>query len=138
VVGAIGGASAFIGPSLAEPFFGPLPIAMADPAAIVPALVFALANAAMEETAYRGVLLSAVRRWQGAGVAVALQAAAFGLAHGVGGDFAGSPLPVVAATAAGGLAFGMLALRTGSLVLPIAFHAGLDIPIYYANACLAR
>jgi membrane protease YdiL (CAAX protease family) len=54
----------------------------------------------------------------------------------VGSDFAQSPLPVIAATAVGGLAFGVIALRSGSLILPIALHAALDIPIYYANACL--
>jgi len=75
-------------------------------------------------------------RWRGPLVAVAVQAAAFGLAHGVGGDFAGSPLPVMAATAAAGLALGAITLRTGSLLLPVALHAALDIPIYYANACL--
>jgi membrane protease YdiL (CAAX protease family) len=104
--------------------------------AVVPALLFAIANASMEEATYRGVLLRWVMRSHGPMLAMAVQAAAFGLAHGVGGAFAGSPLPVVAATAATGLAFGAIALRTGSLLLPIALHAALDIPIYYANACL--
>lgn len=132
----VGLVATFIGPSLAEPFFGPLPVALEDPSALLPALLFAVANASMEETAYRGVLLRWIMRSHGTVAAMAVQAAAFGLAHGVGGDFAGSPLPVVAATAVGGLAFGAIALRTGSLVLPIAIHAALDIPIYYANACL--
>jgi len=47
-------------------------------------------------------------------------------------------VPVIAASAAAGLAFAVIALRTGSLLLPIALHAALDIPIYYANACLQR
>ena len=133
---AVGIVATFIGPALAEPFFGPLPVVLGNPSALLPALLFAIANASMEETVYRGVLLRWVMRSHGTAVAMAVQAAAFGLAHGVGGDFAGSPLPVVAATAAGGLAFGAIALRTGSLILPIAIHAALDIPIYYANACL--
>lgn len=133
---AVGAVAVVIGPALAEPFFGPLPIRMGDPAALAPALLFAIANAAMEETVYRGVLFRSLLRWSGPVLALAVQAAAFGLAHGVGSDFAGSPLPVMAATALGGLAFGAVALRTGSLLMPIAVHAALDIPIYYANACL--
>ncbi len=133
---AVGIAAIFIGPAVAEPFFGPLPVALGNLAALVPALLFAIANASMEETAYRGVLLRWVMRSRSPAVAMAVQAAAFGLAHGVGGAFAGSPLPVVAATAVAGLAFGAVALRTGSLLLPIALHAALDIPIFYANACL--
>jgi membrane protease YdiL (CAAX protease family) len=132
----LGIGAVLIGPAIAEPFFGPLPIALGNLAAVVPALLFAVANASMEETVYRGVLLRWVMRSSGPVLAMAVQAAAFGLAHGVGGAFAGSPLPVVAATAATGLAFGAIALRTGSLLLPIALHAALDIPIYYANACL--
>jgi membrane protease YdiL (CAAX protease family) len=128
----------FIGPAMAEPFFGPLPVALGNMSAMLPALLFAIANATMEEVMYRGVLLRWVMRSRGPLLAMAVQAAAFGLAHGVGRDFSGSPLPVIAATAAAGLAFGVIALRTGSLLLPIALHAALDIPIYYANACLQR
>ena len=133
---ALGTAATFIGPAIAEPFFGPLPVAVGNPAALVPALLFAIANAGMEETVYRGALLRWLMRSHGVVLSMAVQAAAFGLAHGVGGAFAGSPLPVIAATAAAGLAFGVIALRTGSLLLPIALHAALDIPIYYANSCL--
>ena len=133
---AVGIAATFIGPALAEPFFGPLPVRMGEVAALFPALLFAIANASMEETVYRGVLLRWVARAHGPVLAMAVQAAAFGLAHGVGSDFAGSPLPVMAATAIGGLAFGAVAMRTGSLLLPIALHAALDVPIYYAYACL--
>jgi membrane protease YdiL (CAAX protease family) len=132
----IGILATFIGPAVAEPFFGPLPVALGNVSALSPALLFAVANASMEETVYRGVLLRWVMRSHGTLLAMAVQAAAFGLAHGVGGDFTGSPLPVMAATAASGLALGAIALRTGSLLLPIALHAALDIPIYYANACL--
>ncbi len=135
-LGAVGFAATFIGPAVAEPFFGPLPVALGDLAAVAPALVFAMANALMEETVFRGALLHWLMRWRGPFLAMAVQAAAFGLAHGVGGDFAGSPLPVMAATAAAGLALGAITLRTGSLLLPVALHAALDIPIYYANACL--
>lgn len=133
---AFGIVSTFIGPAVAEPFFGPLPVALGNMTALFPALLFAVANATMEETVYRGALLRWVMRSHGPLLAMTVQAVAFGLAHGVGSDFAGSPIPVMAATAAAGLGFGALALRTGSLLLPIAVHAALDIPIYYANACL--
>lgn len=135
---AVGILAVSIGPALAEPFFGPLPVRLGEAAALLPAMLFAVANATMEETVYRGVLLRWLTRSHGPVLAMAVQAATFGLAHGVGSDFAGSPLPVIAATAAGGLAFGAIALRTGSLLLPIALHAAMDIPIYYANACLQQ
>ncbi len=134
---AVGVAAVLIGPAVAEPFFGPLPVDLGNMAALVPALVFAIANGLLEETVYRGVLLESVRRLRGVPFALVAQALAFGLAHGVGSDFAGSPLPVMLATAAGGLGLGVIAIRSGSLLLPIALHAALDIPIYYANACLA-
>lgn len=133
---AVGIAATFIGLAVAEPFFGPLPVALGNGWALFPALVFAIANASMQEAVYRGVLLRWLMRSHGVLLAMAGQAVVFGLAHGVGSDFAGSPLPVIAATAAGGAAFGAIALRTGSLLLPVALHAALDIPIYYANACL--
>jgi membrane protease YdiL (CAAX protease family) len=37
--------------------------------------------------------------------------------------------------AAGGLLAGLIVERTGSLAIPIAAHVGLDIPLYYGNAC---
>lgn len=134
----VGIVATFLGPTIAAPFFGPLPVATGNLLALIPALLFAVANATMEEVAYRGALLRWIVRWRGPVLALVLQAAAFGLAHGVGGAFTGSPLPVMAATAATGLALGALSLRTGSLLLPIALHAALDIPIYYANACVVR
>jgi membrane protease YdiL (CAAX protease family) len=35
----------------------------------------------------------------------------------------------------GGLLAGVIAVRTRSLLIPIAVHIGLDIPIYFAFAC---
>jgi membrane protease YdiL (CAAX protease family) len=134
----VGIVATFLGPTIAAPFFGPLPVETGNLLALAPALLFAVANATMEEVAYRGALLRWIMRSRGPVLALVVQAAAFGLAHGVGGAFTGSPLPVMAATAATGLALGVLSLRTGSLLLPIALHAALDIPIYYANACVVR
>jgi membrane protease YdiL (CAAX protease family) len=132
---AIAIAAALIGPALAEPFFGRVPSAAADLGPLAPAAVFAIANSLMEEAAYRGALLRWLTPSIGLVSALALQAAVFGLAHGVGTDFIGSPLPVMAATAAAGLVLGALAIRTNSLLLPIALHIALDIPVYYGKAC---
>jgi membrane protease YdiL (CAAX protease family) len=123
-----------LGPALAEPFFGRVGIATSDPAAVVPALVFAIANGVMEEVAYRGALQAWTARVTGPVIAIAGQALVFGLAH-TGPDVLGSPIPVVAAMTAGGLVAGYIVRRTGSLAVPIAVHVGLDIPLYYGNAC---
>lgn len=132
----VGGAAALIGPRLAEPFFGPVSAASTDPTSVIPAVLFVLANATMEEVAYRGALLRWLTPATGMINALALQAFVFGLAHGVGTDFIGSPLPVMAATAVAGLLLGALALRTRSLLLPIAIHLSLDIPVFYGKVCL--
>ena len=133
----VGGGAALLGPRLAEPFFGPLSAPSSDLTSLVPAVAFALANATMEEVAYRGALLRWLTPATGVVNALALQALAFGLAHGVGTDFIGSPLPVMAATAMAGLFLGALALRTRSLLLPIAIHLALDIPVFYGKVCLS-
>jgi membrane protease YdiL (CAAX protease family) len=135
-VAVVGAGAALLGPRLAEPFFGPISPPTADLRALVPAIVFALANATMEEVAYRGALLRWLAPSAGTVNALALQALVFGLAHGVGTDFIGSPLPVMAATAAAGLLLGALALGTRSLLLPIAIHVALDIPVFYGKVCL--
>ena len=132
----VGIAAALLGPSLARPFFGPVASPTADLARLAPALLYAVANATMEEVVYRGALLRWLTPVAGAASALALQALVFGLAHGVGTDFVGNPLPVMAATAASGLVFGAIALRTNSLVLPIALHVALDIPVFFGKVCL--
>ena len=133
---AVGLVAALIGPPLAEPFFGPVVPATADLRALVPALLFAVANASMEEAAYRGAMLRWLTPAFGLTSAVAVQAIVFGLAHGVGTDFVGSPLPVMAATAAAGLILGFLAIRSGSLLPVVAIHVALDIPVYYGKVCV--
>jgi len=135
VLPVIGAAAVILGPPLAEPFFG----SMSSPAALpamASALLFAVANASMEEVVYRGVLLRWLAPITGLASALALQAIVFGLGHGVGTDFIGSPLPVMAATAGAGLILGALALRTRSLLLPIAIHVALDIPVFLGKVCL--
>jgi membrane protease YdiL (CAAX protease family) len=125
-----------LGATLARPFFGTFELGLGQPAAVVPALLFAVSNGVMEEIAYRGSFVAWMSRVSGLWPAVVLQAVLFGLAHG-GPDFVGSPLPVMAAMTAGALIAAVIAVRTRSLLLPIALHVALDLPIYYYFACRA-
>ena len=121
------------GPYLARPFFGDVGYELVA-GAIVPALVFAAANGVMEELIYRGALLGWSARVMGLGPAVVGQAVVFGLAHS-GSDVIGLQVPLMLALGVGGLLAGVIAVRTRSLLIPIAVHIGLDIPIYFAFAC---
>lgn len=121
------------GPSLARPFFGDVGYELVA-GAVVPALVFAAANGIMEEAVYRGALLGWSAKVMGLGPAVAGQAIVFGVAHS-GSDVIGLQLPLMLALGVGGLLAGVIAVRTRSLVLPMAVHIGLDVPIYFALAC---
>lgn len=125
-----------VGPLLTGPFFGEIRIQTAMASAIVPALLLALSNGLLEELVFRGAILGWGARVIGVGPAIALQAVLFGLAH-VGPDFLNplAELPVLLAVTAGGVVAGVIVRRTGSLLLPIAIHVALDIPIYYALAC---
>lgn len=122
-----------LGPLLAAPFFGDVSYALV-PAALVPALAFAAANAAMEELIYRGALLGWAARVIGPGPAIVAQAVVFGLAH-AGPDVVGLHVPLMLAMGLGGLLAGVIVVRTRSLLVPLAIHVGLDVPIYYALAC---
>ena len=70
----------------------------------------------------------------GTGPALIGQAVVFGLAHS-GADVVGFQVPLMLAMGLGGLLAGLITLRTRSLLIPIAIHIGLDIPIYFAFAC---
>ena len=115
-------------------FFGTYQLDLTRAAALVPALLFAVSNAVAEELAYRGALM----RWlaPSAGIVGANlgQALVFGLAH-TGADFVGPVAPTAFAMILGGFIGGVVARRTGSLLLPIAIHAAADLPIYYFWAC---
>ena len=124
-----------LGPWLAEPFFGPIGIALDDPSAVVPASVFAISNGVMEEVAYRGSLQAWTARSTGVPIAIVGQAVVFGLAHAAGPDVGGVPALLWAAMTGGGLVAGLLVWRTGSLAIPLAAHVGFDLPLYYGNAC---
>jgi len=123
-----------VGPFLARPFFGDVGYDLTPIGAVVPALLFAAANGTMEELAYRGALLGWSARVMGVGPAIVGQAVVFGLAHS-GADVVGNGLVLSLALGIGGLLAGIIAVRTRSILLPIAIHVGLDIPIYYAFAC---
>ena len=133
-VAVIPAASLLLGGLLAEPFFGPVRLHLAEPMAIVPAVALAVANGTMEEVAYRGALMSWLAPVVGPVAALVGQAVVFGTAH-TGPDYVASALPVVLVVTAGGLAAGLIVRRTGSLSLPIVVHACLDVPLYYAMAC---
>lgn len=123
-----------VGADAARPFFGEVRLQMGLAGAIIPALVFAVANGTLEETVYRGVLLGWMERHLGTAGAILAQATAFGLAH-TGPDFIASPLPVVTAVFAMAVLAGLIVKRTGSLLVPIILHAAFDIPLYYGLAC---
>ncbi|MGZ6269850.1 MAG: CPBP family intramembrane glutamic endopeptidase [Candidatus Limnocylindrales bacterium] len=123
-----------LGPWFARPFFGEFQLAVGTLGAIAPAVLFAASNGLMEELEYRGAALGWSEGALGRIGALVAQAVVFGAAH-TGSDFVGSPLPVALAMAAAGVVAGLLVRRTGSLALPIAVHAGCDIPLYYYWAC---
>jgi membrane protease YdiL (CAAX protease family) len=119
---------------LGSSFFGTFQLDLGQPLALLPALLFAVSNAVAEELAYRGALM----RWlaPSAGIVGANlgQAIVFGLAH-TGADFVGPVAPTAVAMILTGFIGGVVARRTGSLLLPIAIHAAADLPIYYFWAC---
>jgi len=122
------------GAALGGSFFGAYQLDLSQPAALVPALLFAVSNAFAEEVAYRGALM----RWLSPGIGIVGanlgQAVVFGLAH-TGADFVGSVLPTATAMILAGFIAGAIARRSGSLAFVIAVHAAADIPIYYFWAC---
>ena len=136
-IGAIGGpVGLLVGAALAKPFFGSFSLDLGNLGFLVPALVFATANGVAEELAYRGALMNWTARVTGTWTALIAQAVVFGLAHG-GPDVGGSPIVLMAALGLGGFIAGWIALRTRSLLLPMAWHIALDLPLYAYLACRA-
>ena len=117
-------------------FFGSYTLDTSQPAALLPALVFAASNSLAEELAYRG----AMRTWLAPGLGVVganlAQAVVFGLSH-TGDDFVGleAVVPTMLAMIVVGYVGGVIARRTRSLTLPLAIHAAADIPLYFYWAC---
>ena len=131
----VGPVALVAGPTVGRPFFGAFALMTGNLGAVVPALIFAVANGTMEELAYRGALQGWLGRLVRPRLAIGAQAVVFGLAHAAGPDFVGSPLPVVAAMIAAGVVAGAIVRRTGSLALPLATHVAFDVPLYYYWAC---
>ncbi len=124
----------WVGPLLARPFFGEVGLATGDFRALLPAVAFAVANAALEETEFRGALLGWSTPTLGIVGAVVGQAAIFGFAH-LGADLTG-PAPLLwLGMVTSGVVAGVVAVRSRSLLLPFTVHAALDVPLYYAFAC---
>ncbi len=125
----------WIGPPIAEPFFGRITLATDDLAALLPAALFALSNAAQEEAAYRGALLGWSAPALGVRGALIGQAVIFGFAH-MGSDVEPLSAPFLwAGMALSGLLAGLVVVRTRSLFLALLAHAAIDVPLYYALAC---
>ena len=127
-------AALWVGPLLARPFFGDVGLATGDLRALVPAVAFAIANAALEESMYRGALLGWSTPALGLSGAVLGQAAVFGFAH-LGADVSGAAPLLWLGMAASGVVAGGVAVRSRSLLLTFTVHAALDVPLYYASAC---
>lgn len=119
---------------LGSSFFGTFQLDLGQPLALLPALLFAVSNAVAEELAYRGALMGWLTPSAGIVGANLGQAIVFGLAH-TGTDFVGPVAPTAFAMILTGFIGGVVARRTGSLLLPIAIHAAADLPIYYFWAC---
>jgi membrane protease YdiL (CAAX protease family) len=134
----VGPLALWVGPIVAQPFFGPVGYDVVPDGvaltAVVAALIVALANGALEEITFRGALMGWGARALGSFGANVLQTIVFGVVH-VGSDFTGNPVPVMLAVGVGGFIAGVIAQRTRSLLLPIAVHAAFDLPLYYAFAC---
>lgn len=130
---AIGGL--VVGPAIARPFFGDL-LFETPAAALLPAVLFGVANGVMEEVAYRGALQGWLARVAPVPVAIATQALVFGIVHAGPEVVALLPVHVLLLTTAGAVG-GVVAARTRSLALPIGIHVGADIALYVGLACRA-
>jgi membrane protease YdiL (CAAX protease family) len=124
-----------IGPWMARPFFGeldfPRPIA-----ALLPAVIFGMANGVLEEVGYRGAMQAWLGRAMPMAWAIGLQGLAFGIVHAGPEVLALLPLHI-ALMAAVGIAGGVARASFGSLWLPIGVHVGADIALYVGLACRA-
>jgi membrane protease YdiL (CAAX protease family) len=97
-------------------------------------LIIVISNGIREELLYRGLFLKKYESLFGPVISNILQALIFSLSHTVAGrgTIAYTPYAVafVFITFLLGLALGYLMRRTNSLLGPVLFHAGTDIPIF--------
>jgi membrane protease YdiL (CAAX protease family) len=122
-----------IGPAIARPFFGELDFPV-PAAALVPAVVFGVANGVVEEVLYRGAMQAWLARLAPVGWAIAFQGLAFGVVHAGPEVLALLPVHIALLTAVG-IAGGLVRWRLGSLWIPIGIHVGADIALYVGLAC---
>jgi membrane protease YdiL (CAAX protease family) len=123
-----------LGAAIARPYFGTFDLNVRDPMVLIPGLIFSLSNAVAEEVIYRGAFMAFAGKVIGLRNALVIQAIVFGVAH-AGAHFMGSPVPVVLAVGLGGYVAGLLVIKTRSLMLPIAVHTAIDLPVYAFFAC---
>lgn len=124
-----------LGTTVARPFFGELdfPVPLA---ALLPAVLFGVANGVTEEVQYRGAMQGWLGRVSPGWLAIGYPALLFGIVHA--GPEVVALLPVhIALLAAVGLAAGLVRARTGSIAVLIGIHAGADIALYVGLACRA-
>jgi membrane protease YdiL (CAAX protease family) len=128
-------AGLLIGPAIARPFFGELDFPI-PAAALVPALLFGVANGVLEEVLYRGAMQAWLARLAPITWAIVFQGLAFGIIHA--GPEVLALLPVHIALLSGvGIAAGLVRWRLGSLWIPIGIHVGADVALYVGLACRA-
>jgi CAAX protease family protein len=98
------------------------------PNLVLACIVFSIANAALEEIAFRGLLWGAIANEWNAGVALVATTILFGIGH-----YDGYPPGLLGAALAGlyGLTLGLLRWWVGGLFLPIACHICADATIFY-------
>jgi membrane protease YdiL (CAAX protease family) len=116
--------------ALAKPDYGEV-VAMfpevPTPALFVGVVMFAVLNAALEETIYRGVVMGALDASLGAGmVPVLLQAVLFGILHING--FPRGPVGIGLATIYG-MMMGLVRRKSGGMLAPWIAHVGTDVTI---------
>ncbi len=130
---AVAAAGLYVGPLLARPFFGQLDFRVPT-AALLPALVFGIANGTLEEVQYRGAMQAWLGRVAPAWAAILAQGLVFGIVHA--GPEVIALLPVhIALMSTAGIGAGLVRRWTGSLWLPIGIHVGADIALYVGLAC---
>jgi uncharacterized protein len=103
---------------------------------ILEGIGFALLNAAMEESIFRGVLMQALDETLGEGTpSVILQAIAFGLLHikGIPGDWIGVAMATVY-----GLMLGAIRRRSQGILAPYVTHVFADAVIFVILVLLVR
>jgi membrane protease YdiL (CAAX protease family) len=121
-------------PGVAGSFFGTYQLDLSQPAALLPAAVFAVSNALAEELAYRGAMRTWLMPSLGVVGANLAQAIVFGLAHS-GQDFVGPIVPTAVAMMAAGFIAGVIVRRTKSLAFVLGVHVAADIPLFFYWAC---